>query len=443
MRDLLIFGIMVGALPFAIRHTWIAVLLWTWISLMNPHTMAFGFMQNASLAAVAAGAALISMFVTRDKLRMSWSPPIVVLVLLCIWMCITTVFAIDPADSATQLNKVLKIQFMTFVALLALQSRKHIEAFLWVIVVSIGYFGFKGGIHTILTGGVDRVYGPPGTFIAENNALAVATIITIPLISYLRGVASRQVVRRGLLVLMLLCAVSALGSQSRGGFLAILAMAAMLWFRSDRKVVHGMAILVTAAALLLVMSDQWGDRMRTIQTYEEDASAQSRLGSWRFCFNVANSRPLGGGFAVYNHPITYAIYAPADLVGTPVAHSIYFSMLGEHGYVGLFLFLLFWWLTFRLAGRIRRDTKRQSEFAWLHSLAGMCQVSLVGYLVGGAFLQLAYFDLPYNIVVVLSVALRLLRERFAQQTASSGAAGLGECSPAAVPPPPVAPRWPT
>ena len=35
------------------------------------------------------------------------------------------------------------------------------------------------------------------------------------------------------------------------------------------------------------------------------------------------------------------------------------------------------------------------------SLANMCQVALIGYAIGGAFLSLAYFDLPYSIVVVL------------------------------------------
>lgn len=431
MRDLLILGVVVGTLPFAIRHTWIAVMLWTWISLMNPHRLAWGFIQTAPIAAVAAGAALLSLFATRDKLRMAWAPPVTVLVLMVVWMCLTTVFAIDPAGSATQLNKVLKIQVMTVVAVMALQTRKQIDVFIWIIVLSIGYYGFKGGIHTILTGGASRVWGPPGGFIEENNALAVAVIMIIPLINYLRIVATRRLVQLGLLGLMLLCAISALGSQSRGGFLAILAMTMVLWYRSDRKVLHGIAIAIAAAAALAVMSTAWEDRMRTIETYQTDSSAQSRLGAWRFCFSVANSRLLGGGFELYS-PINYAVYAPAENVGAPVAHSIYFSMLGEHGYVGLFLFLLIWWLTFRVAGQIRREARKRPDAAWAHTLAGMCQVSLVGYLVGGAFLQLAYFDLPFNIMVVLVVAQRCLREGAEKTTAS--AIGVGEQSTAALAP---------
>ena len=48
---------------------------------------------------------------------------------------------------------------------------------------------------------------------------------------------------------------------------------------------------------------------------------------------------------------------------------------------------------------------------WAFHLASMCQVSLIGYLVGGAFLSLAYFDLPYDIIVILVVTSRWLNVR--------------------------------
>ncbi len=41
----------------------------------------------------------------------------------------------------------------------------------------------------------------------------------------------------------------------------------------------------------------------------------------------------------------------------------------------------------------------------------MCQVSLVGYAVGGAFLSLAYFDLPYNILIMIVVGRRWIKRR--------------------------------
>ena len=409
MRDLIILGIVLGAIPFAFRHTWIGVLLWTWISVMNPHKLTFGFAYDAPWAAVAAGVTLISLVVTRDKLSMPWNPAVQLLLAFVIWMCLTTAFAFYPSLSWVQLNKVLKIQLMTVIALVALRERKHIELFIWVNVLSLGYYGAKGGLFTIRNGGAERVWGPPGGFIEGNNELAVALIMAIPLINYLRLVATRPWVRHGLLALMLLTAVSALGSQSRGAFLAVSAMGLVLWFRSERKLLTGIFVGVAAIAAIAIMSSSWEQRMGTIQNYEQDQSAMGRIEAWKMTTNLANHNLLGGGFDIYR-PEIYAKYAP-EALQQQGAHSIYFSVLGEHGYVGLLLFLMIWVMAFRTAGQIRRDAKKREETAWLHSLASMCQVSLVGYLVGGAFLALSYFDLPYNILVILVVSLRWLQEK--------------------------------
>lgn len=418
MRDLLILGIVGAWLPMALVHTWIGVLLWTWVSLMTPHRLAFGFMATAPLAAVAGGVTLLSLIITRDKLRMPWAPPVVALFLFVAWMCVTTIFAIDPTGSLTQLNKIFKIQLMTAVGLLAFHERRHIELFIWVNVASIGYFGTKGGLFTLLTGGVHRVWGPDGGFIADNNALAVAVVMIIPLMNYLRLVATNRWVRLGLLVGMLLCAASVLGSQSRGALLAICAMGAVFWYRSNRKAMVGVLIVIVAAALLAFMPDTWTERMETITEHEQDRSASIRLLAWRTAINVANHRPTGGGFEMYQRYIT-VMYGPPELTGAPAAHSIYFSVLGEHGYIGLFLFLMVWWLTFRVAGSIRKQARDQADLAWIYHLAGMCQVTLVGYLSGGAFLSLAYFDLPYNILIVLVVAQHWLGQR-AKTTRATG-----------------------
>jgi putative inorganic carbon (HCO3(-)) transporter len=409
MRDLLIVGIVLVCLPFALRHTWIAVMLWTWISVMNPHRLTYGFAHDAPLAAIAAGAALISLFVTRDKLRMPWSPPVIALICFVLWMCLTTAFSVDLEASSNRLNDVLKTLFMTAIALIALQERKHIEMFIWVATLSIGFFAFKGGLFTLLTGGAERVWGPPGGFFQDNNAFAVATVMVMPMMHYLRMVATRPWVRHGLLVLLLLSSAAALGTQSRGGLLAIAAMGLVFWYRSDRKMLVGVIVLFVGVALLAFMPQSWEARMWTIQTYDEDASASQRLEAWQTAINVGNSRPLGLGFAMYN-AVTAGIYAPPGVTFIRAAHSIYFQVLGEHGYVGLVLFVLIWWLTFRVAAQLRREARNRPEVAWVYTLAGMCQVSLVAYLVGGAFLSLAYFDMPYNVMVILVVTQRWLRE---------------------------------
>lgn len=409
MRDLLMLGIVLGALPFAFRHTWVGVLLWTWISIMNPHKLAFGFAYYAPWAAVVAGVTILSLFITRDKLSMPWDPPVKVLFAFVIWMCVTTVFAFYPLLSWDQLTKVLKIQLMTAIAFAALRERKHIELFIWINILSIGFYGLKGGLFTLWRGGAERVWGPPGGFIEGNNEIGLALIVAIPLMNYLRMVATRGWIRLGLLVLMVLSATAALGTQSRGALLAICAMGLVLWLRSKQKGISAVFITLFAIVLVAFMPSSWEARMQSIGNYQEDSSAMGRINAWQMAFNLANDQLFGGGFSISTSTI-FLKYAPAP-GDVHAAHSIYFQVLGEHGYIGLILFLLIWFFAFRTAAKIRADAQKRPETQWLDQLAGMCQVSLVGYAVGGAFLSLAYFDLPYNILVVLVVSLRWLQEK--------------------------------
>jgi putative inorganic carbon (HCO3(-)) transporter len=410
MRDLAMVLLVAGVLPFAIRHTWIAVMLWTWVSIMNPHKLAWSFATNLPFAAVAAGAAFISLLVSRDKLRFPWDKSVIALLLFIAWTMLTTAFAFFPQQSLVELNRIVKIQVMTLVALAAIRERKHIELFVWINALSIAFYGFKGGIFTIASGGSQRVWGPDGGFIEGNNEIGLALIIVIPLLNYLRMISSRRSVRWFLLLTMVLSAIAALGTQSRGAFLAIAAMATVLWLRSGHKLASGTFIVVLAAFALTFMPASWTERMRSIESYEMDSSAMGRLHAWQTMINIANDRPTGGGFAVYEDRV-FAHYGPVENVRA--AHSIYFQVLGEHGWIGLALFLAIGFYAFVATARVRKQAREHAETLWLYHLAGMVQVAMVGYAVGGSFLSLAYFDLPYNLLVVV-VALRywLLEKRW-------------------------------
>ncbi|MEN6586461.1 MAG: putative O-glycosylation ligase, exosortase A system-associated, partial [Sulfuricella sp.] len=394
MRSTLVLTIIFLGAAWALAHPYVGVLLWTWVSIMSPHKLTYGAAVDFPVAAVIGGATLVGLFFTKDKKNYFLSAPAIALMLFMLWICVTYLFSFNPKGSTDMLDKVLKIDFMILVALVLLNSKQHIVALVWVLVISLGYFGVKGGIFTLATGGNYRVWGPGG-FIGGNNEVALALIIVIPLMYFLRELSVKVWQRQAWLAAMSLTAIAAIGSQSRGALLGIVAMMVLLWLRGRQKIFFGTLMIVGGMLLVSFMPESWHARIDTIGEYQQDTSAMGRINAWWFAWNLAKANFFGGGFDIYN-PGPFALYAPNPL-DIHAAHSIYFQVLGEHGFVGLALFLTMWGLTWRWAGWLRKNATGNPETEWVAVLGSMCQVSLIGYAVGGAFLSLAYFDLPYNI----------------------------------------------
>jgi probable O-glycosylation ligase (exosortase A-associated) len=206
-----------------------------------------------------------------------------------------------------------------------------------------------------------------------------------------------------------LSAVSAIGSQSRGAVVAIVAMAAFLWLKTRAKLASGLLIGIAGVSFLTFMPLQWEERISTITNPRAEASANARIETWTMLWNLAVDRPFtGGGFETYSKWIFQKYNPTYD--GTHAAHSIYFQVLGEHGFVALGLFLLFWALVWRMCSQVARSTRRNPNDQWAYWLAQMIKVSIVAYLVGGAFQNLAYWDMPYYLFVAIAVTRYALRQ---------------------------------
>jgi probable O-glycosylation ligase (exosortase A-associated) len=425
MRDLALALVVFGLLPFVFKRPFWGVLVLAWLGYMNPHRLCYGFMLSFPVVYVVALATMVGMLISKEAKRMVWSREIVVLVVFILWMGITTTQAMYSHLAVPQYEKVLKIQLITFMTLLLLTSREKVHLFVWVMALSLAFYGVKGGIFTIAKGGEHRVWGPMGTFIGGNNELALALVMTIPLLRYLQLQDKRRLVRLALGGTMFLCAVAAIGSQSRGALLALSAMGFVFWLKGRRKLVFAVLIAGVAAVILSLMPEAWYERMATIETYQEDASAMGRINAWWVAWNVAQARLTGGGFEMFK-PLTFQLYAPVpDQVHD--VHSIYFEVLGEHGFPGLVLFLLLIVMTWMRCRAVMRHARQRPEAHWARDLAAMIQVSLIGYLVGGAFLGRAYFDFLYRLVA-LAVGVHYLTLRRPEAAADSR--GLRPAAPA-------------
>jgi probable O-glycosylation ligase (exosortase A-associated) len=150
------------------------------------------------------------------------------------------------------------------------------------------------------------------------------------------------------------------------------------------------------------MPQEWYDRMDSIKNYQQDESALGRINAWHTAFNVAKDRVTGGGFETFQAR-TFRQYAPEPFRVHDV-HSVYFEVMGEHGFIGFGMFLLLAVFAWLRANQVIRECKNDPEKKWAADLAAMIQVSLIGYGAGGAFLGLAYFDLTYHLMIILVLA---------------------------------------
>lgn len=406
MRDLLLLLVVLWGLSKVFSRPYIGAYLWTWISLMNPHKLTYGFAHSFPFAQLVAGITLVGLVTGKQNKLNIWSRESVVLLLLIGWVCFTTLFAVNPEGALKELDRFIKIQIFIFLILALVSDKQKLDWFIWVVALSIGYYGIKGGLFTIATGGSARVWGPEESFIAGNNEIALALLMVIPLMRYLQLQADNKWVKRGLLASMLLCAVAVLGSQSRGAFLGIAAIGLFFWWKSKQKLAATVIVGIVAAAVMFFMPQTWWDRMNTIQTYDEDASAMGRINAWWVAFRMANDSLTGGGANMFI-PEVFQKYAPVPEDVHDV-HSIYFEMMGEQGWIGLALFLTLAGMTWlRCSALSHKRFAQDPETRWLHDLAPMLQVAMIGYFVSGAFLGLSYFDLYYDLVAITIIAAKL------------------------------------
>jgi probable O-glycosylation ligase (exosortase A-associated) len=297
-------------------------------------------------------------------------------------------------------------------------SKIRIHALIWVSVLSLLYWGSKGGVLTLQSGGTKTISGPLDSLIGDNNQLALSLLMILPLVSYLWRHSANRAVRIGLTTAGVLTFLSVLGSYSRGAYLALGALCVLGWLRSRKKLLYPILVAAIAYPALNFMPQHFYDRLDTVSSVnaaETDGSFQGRVLAWKVAYYYARDHfPFGAGFAGPQKPGIFNFYFPLE--STHAAHSIYFQVLGEHGFIGLAFFLVILVLAFWNCQKIRKAASHHPDLAWARDLATMIQLSLLAYCIGGAALSMAYDDVAVIWFLLLPVLYRLVLQSQASQS---------------------------
>ena len=401
-RDIAVTLIILRLLPVCLTQVWRGILVWAWIGYMNPHKLCWGFARTMPFALIVGIATLLGMFASADKERRPMPMFRETWMLIALWVIYTlsTITAFYPDEAWPQLEKVSKILLFAFVPLWYFQKRDRLRQFFLVLALSLGFYGLKGGIWVFRTGalGSSAVLGPEGTFLGGNTEIGLALNMTLPFLLILAREEPRRWLRRLMYIAFAFSILATIFTYSRGAVLGLPVVLIMLFMRARRRIIGIIAIAVLGFFIMTFPPQEWFDRMETIQTYEQDRSATMRLESWEVAWKFALDYPiLGGGFWVLPHDEIFSRYLQ-NYIRSQSAHSIYFTVLADHGFPGFFLFVGLILSSFWTLSSLRRAASRRPDAAWLANYAEMIQASLMAYVVSGAFISQSYWDLFYHLV---------------------------------------------
>lgn len=422
------FGIMLGLVPMAFMDGFIAFLLWIFTTVMSPGNYLYGFMQDFRYVFVFAGIAALLLLMGRVKERgkFEWNISTVLLLLFIVHGLLSTAFALRPNQLLDiRLEIFLKGMALALVAPFFLSTRWRVHLTLVVLVLGLGLHAVVDGLKVIASGGAHNVVGVPNSSLTDNNLYALGMAMLVPLLMYLYRYSAHKYAKLGASIGVVLAIMTIIGTNSRGGFLALAVVGFWYWMISHRKLVSLMVVAVLAFGIAQVAPERWFDRIESIQTAGEDDSFMNRVAAWRVSLSIANDHPvLGGGFnAVQNFWIWDEYKDRPSVFNVDVskyspkaAHSIYFQVLGDLGYLGLLLFLALLGSAFYARSRVKRIYEQTKRGLWALDLCNAGCLALVAFMAAGGGVSLAYFELVYFLIVMMSLLPSIMQSERVPQT---------------------------
>ena len=421
MRDILLVLVFPALLYFIFRRPYIGVSLWIWSAMFFPNGWVWGFASSFRYNMLIAVATILSYVLQKNKLKTDGSALTVLILFFFIWSTISSILTISNPDVVWfEWNVFFKIVIFYVLCILTIKTKHHVNVFMWAISLSAAYFGAGEGLKYFVTIGGHTIEGIPGSRLSDRNELALALNMTIPIIIFLFTQTKSKWLKIALAGAISLNVLAILGSYSRGGLLGLLVLAGYFFLQSKRKVLVSILLIFAVSISSLFVSDEWTERMDTIETMDQDASFLGRVLAWKQATLMAIDHPIfGGGFKAGQNQVIWIMYEPefykldfiVDTSGFTVnkakaAHSIYFQVLGDQGFVGLCIFLIILLVAYRKLSWVTKH----SQDEWVINLARMLKVSLVAYCAGGAALSLPYFDLSFALFALTHVLTELVKK---------------------------------
>ena len=151
----------------------------------------------------------------------------------------------------------------------------------------------------------------------------------------------------------------------------------------------------------------------TTEVTTEEESGSTRFIFWMSAWEMAKDHPFGAGFRGFDYYAPY--YIPEGVAGgsgkNRSVHSTWFEVLSEIGYLGLLLFLLMLYTSFKSTRKCISMLKMKSDYDSYYKIIAL-EAALLSFLVAMTFMNrfraeilywlILYTTCAYNIYVIKS-----------------------------------------
>ncbi|MBM4060480.1 MAG: putative O-glycosylation ligase, exosortase A system-associated [Planctomycetes bacterium] len=412
MRDLLVLAAVLLLLPGSFRRPFVGLLLFSWLAYMRPQDLCWSFARTMRLSFVV-GLVMFAGWWANERGRRPfarWDFRSQAVLWLGLLVSVSYAFAGTHDENTNR-------YYFEFVKILAIalftsgqvDTVARFRLLAWTIALSLAFFGVKGGLFGVLTGGRPILRGPGG-MLEDNNDFALALVMNVPLLWYLGIGEGKAWVRRATQVGVVLTIVTVVLTHSRGAFLALSATALWIAWRSGR-LVRAVALLGLLGGLFLALAPpEVLERLGTIGDPQE-SSTRARLTSWGIAMRMIGDNPLLG-VGLRNFDLLYRDYSPVPIPEGQqayVAHNSYLQIWAESGTLAFVVYLLLLGSVFVACRWVWRVGRVRPDLAWAGNHARMLEATTVGFLVGAFFLNRGHFDLIYHWLALVTALVCLVQ----------------------------------
>ena len=407
MSDIFILIVVFTFAIFGLTRPAVSFAGYLWVDTVVPQKIVFGFLSGQPLSMMMALVCFASLGLGFNKLKaVSYKTPVFLFILFAIIITASTQQALFPHVADIKWSTVIKTLMMSFFLMFAINTRKQLEMVLLVLLLSLSFFMISAGMKTLLGGGgYGRILivGGGNSGMAESSTLAAFAVLAIPLIlffkthnTYLSQLKEKKAIWYSAIIF---CLATIIGTTARTGLITIAGYIGFLSLKL-KNILRGILLLTVLAFVFVLFAPQsWKDRMNTMTNIENESSAMGRIVVWQWTWDFVKERPLlGGGFESFIAN-KYALKNYNENFGDKAKayHSIYFEVLGEHGYLG---FLIYCWLivwTIRKNAAIEKDPSLSD---WSRDLGKQMKHMIVIFCIGGAFIGIGYKPILFQLVAL-------------------------------------------